>query len=59
MRASDPLTVLLLALSAAIPALAASPASFGLSPVIGAWVGLAGLVVGVLLNRQDTVGDGE
>lgn len=59
MNVQDTVSVLLIALVTALPVIAGAPATFGLGPVAGAWLGLIALVAGVLLNRRDKVGDGE
>jgi hypothetical protein len=59
----DILSLALIALIAVLPLVSAAPASYGLSQVGGAWVGLlsvaAGAIAGIVLNRNDSIGDGK
>lgn len=43
----------------ALPMIAAAPATYGLTPVTAAWLGLVGAVIAAVLNRQPRIGDGQ
>ena len=57
MKSHDILTILLIVLAGVVPVVAAAPAQYGLGPIAGAWLGLVGLGLGIVLNRLDAVGD--
>lgn len=61
LRRRDLPSVLLLALNTGLPLVAAAPAQYGLSPIAGAYIGLAAAMVaaiaGVILNQSDAIGE--
>ena len=63
MKKHDVPSLILIALVAVLPLIAGAPAQYGLSPVVGAWVGLlavaVGAVSGIWLNQRDSIGDGK
>lgn len=63
MKKHDVPSLILIALVACLPLVASAPATYGLTSVVGAWVGLAsvavGAVAGIWLNQRERIGDDE